>query len=134
MPIAADHWLGPTVMVAKKLVGTIEKVETHQPDPTSRGEPDPWDTVQDQMGELGDRLKEAYRRVADDGGPGEEELRQAFATLAGVWDQLSSSLSVVFHDPELRLHLKATAATLAETLGDTITGVGREMRHDAEEE
>lgn len=86
------------------------------------------------MGELGDRLKETYRKVADGKGPSEEEIRQALATLSGAWDQMASSLSVVFQDPGLRQHLKETAMTLAEALGDTITGVGQEMRHTEEEE
>jgi hypothetical protein len=86
------------------------------------------------MGELGDRLKETYQKVADEKGPTEEEIRLAFTTLARVWDQASSSMSAVFQDPELRRRLKDTAASLTAALGDTIGGVGREMQHDAEEE
>jgi len=83
---------------------------------------------------LGGRLKETYRNVADEKGPTEEEIRQALTTLAGVWDQVSASISDVLKDPELRQRLKVTAASLAAALGDTIGGVGREMGRDAEEE
>ncbi len=86
------------------------------------------------MGELGDRLKETYKSVADEKGPTEEEIRKAVTTLAGVWDQVSSSMSAVLEDPELRRRLKVTAASLAAALGDTIGGVGREMSQDGGEE
>jgi hypothetical protein len=109
-------------------------MEAHQPDPTTRVEPDPWETVYDQVGEIGDRLKVIYQGVAGERGPSEEEIRQALVTLTGVWDQLSSSFSVVFQDPELRQRLRTTAAALGEALGDTIAGVGRDLRHDGEEE
>lgn len=85
------------------------------------------------MGELGARLKETYKSIADEKGPTEEEIRQAVSTLAGVWDQVSSSMSAVLADPELRRKLKVTAASLAAALEDTIGEVGREMGQDGEE-
>lgn len=121
-------------MGAKQLIGTIEEVKTHEPDPTGETEPDPWEAVHHQVGELGDRLKQTYRRVADETGPTEDEIRQAFATLAGVWEQISSSLSGVLEDPEVRRRLKGTAASLADALGETIGEVGKEIKGDAEEE
>jgi hypothetical protein len=121
-------------MVAKQLVSTIEKVETHPPDPTSPAAGDPWQRVHDHMGELGDRLKETYRKVADDKGPSEKEIGEALSTLADAWDQVASTLSAVWQDPELRRRLKTTAASFAAALGDTIGGAGRELRHDLEEE
>jgi len=109
-------------------------VETHEPDPTGRATSDPWERVNDQIGELGGRLKETYRNVADEKGPTEEEISQALTTLAGVWEQVSTSMSDFLKDPELRRRLKATAASLAAALGDTIGEVGREMGQDAGEE
>ncbi|MBW3667459.1 MAG: hypothetical protein KY394_07685 [Actinobacteria bacterium] len=109
-------------------------MKTHEPDPTRESEPDPWEEVHHQVGELGDRLKQTYRKAADETGPSEEEIRQAFATLAGAWEQISSSLSTVLEDPAVRRRLKLTAASLAEALGDTIGGVAREMQGDPEEE
>lgn len=121
-------------MGAKQLVGTIEEVETHEPDPTREAEAEPWNTVHHRVGELGERLKATYLKVADGGGPSEEEIRQALTTLAGVWEQVSSSLGPVLEDPEVRRGLKLTAASLADALGDTIGGVSREWQDDSEEE
>jgi hypothetical protein len=117
----------------KQLIGTIKEVETHDQDPTTRDGTDPWHTVQDEFGDLGQRLKETYRRVASDGGPSEEEIKQAFGTLVGAWDQVAESVSSALQDPEVRQHLKAAATSLATALGDTISELGNELRGDGRE-
>jgi hypothetical protein len=111
----------------KQLVGTIEQVETHQPDPTSAPDPDPWDTVSSEFASLGDRLKETYRRVAAEGGPSEEEIKGAFATLMGAWDQVAASFSNALNDPETKAHLKKAAGSFAAALGTTFTDLGDEL-------
>jgi hypothetical protein len=112
----------------KQLVGTIEEVETHDPNPKHDGEPDPWDTVSSEFGSLGDRLKTTYRRVASDKGPSEEEIKEAFTTLVGAWDQVAESVSTALRDPETREHLKKAASSFAAALGTTISDLGDEFK------
>jgi hypothetical protein len=118
-------------MGTKQLIGTIQEVETHDQDPTTHEDADPWHTVQDEFGDLGQRLKETYRKVASDGGPSEDEIKQAFGTLVGAWDQVAESVSSALQDPEVRHHLKAAARSLGAALGDTISELGNELRGDS---
>jgi hypothetical protein len=119
---------------AEQLVGTIEKVETHQPDPTSQPEADPWETVSTEFSSLGDRLRETYHRVASEGGPSEEEIKDAFATLMGAWDQVAASFSNALNDPETKAHLKKAASSFAAALGATFTDLGDELDSEATDE
>ncbi len=77
---------------------------------------------------LGDRLKDTYRRVASDTGPTEDEIKEAFATLAGAWDQVAASFSTALNDPATRAHLKKAASSFAAALGTTITDLGEEIK------
>jgi hypothetical protein len=113
---------------AKQLVGTIEEVETHDKDPTTDEHGDPWNTVQDELGGLGQRLKDTYRKVASEGGPSEEEIKDAFGTLASAWDQVAESVSTALQDPEVRQKLKTAASSLATAMGNTINELGAELR------
>ncbi len=65
--------------------------------------------------------------MASDGGPSEDELKNAFATLAGAWDQVAASLSTALNDPDTRAHLKQAASSFATALGNTITDLGSEF-------
>jgi hypothetical protein len=112
----------------KELVGTIEKVETHQPDPTSNGEIDPWDAVSAEWSALKTRLKDTYQRIASDDAPTEEEIKEALATLAGAWDQVAASFSAAVGDPETRAQLKKAAGSFAAAVGATMSGLGEELR------
>lgn len=104
-------------------------METHDHDPTT-GEPtDPWDDVTSEFGSLGDRLKETYRKVASDRGPSEEEIKGAFATLLGAWDQVAESVTAALQDPETRSHLKEAASSFASALGETMSGLGDEIKN-----
>ena len=114
-------------MSPKQLIGTIEQVETHQPDPTSYESADPWETASSDLSSLGDRLRDTYRRVASEEGPSEDELKEAFATLFGAWEQLAASLSTALNDPDTRAHLKRAAGSFAAALGATITDLGSEF-------
>lgn len=79
------------------------------------------------FGELGNRLKSTYRKVADEQGPSEDEIRSAFATLAGAWDQIAESVSDILRDPETRDGLKRAAGSLATALGSTLSDLSSEF-------
>jgi hypothetical protein len=121
-------------MSPEQLVGTIEEVETHDPDPKPDEDVDPWDTVSSEFGSLGDRLKDTYRRVAADRGPSEDEIKGAFATLIGAWDQVAESVTSALRDPEAREHLKKAASSFATALGSTISDLGDEFKGQSDEE
>jgi hypothetical protein len=114
-------------MGTEQLVGTIEKVKTHETDPTTPPDPDPWEAVSSEFSTLGDRLKETYRRVTAEGGPSEDEIKGAFATLVGAWDQVAASFSAALNDPDTRAHLKKAAGSFAAALGATMTDLGDEI-------
>jgi hypothetical protein len=102
-------------------------VETHQPDPTSNGEIDPWDAVSAEWSTLKTRLKETYRRIASEDAPTEDDIKDAFATLAGAWDQVAASFSSAMRDPDTRAQLKRAAGSFAAAVGATISGLGEEL-------
>jgi len=104
-------------------------VETHDDDPTASEPTDPWDDVTSGFGSLGDRLKETYRKVASDSGPTEDEIKGAFATLIGAWDQMAESVTTALQDPETRDHLKEAASSFASALGETMSGLGNEIKN-----
>ena len=104
-------------------------METHDHDPTTGERTDPWDDVTSEFGSLGDRLKETYRKVASDRGPSEEEIKGAFATLLGAWDQVAESVTTALQDPETRDHLKEAASSFAAALGETVSGLGNEIKN-----
>jgi hypothetical protein len=102
-------------------------VETHRPDPTSEETTDPWGHVSNELSSLGERLRRIYQQVASEDGPTEEEIRGAFATMAGVWGQVAESLSTALDDPETRAQLKRAASSFATALGESISGLGEEL-------
>ena len=89
---------------------------------------DPWEAVSGELGELRGRIADTYRRVAHEGGPSEDEIKQAFATLAGAWDQVAESVTTALRDPEVRERLKNAASSFASALGNTISELGTELR------
>ena len=95
--------------------------------------PDPWDTVASEFQQLGRRLKDTYRQVADDQGPSEEDVRDAFTTLAQAWGQVAGSVGEALRDPEVRRNLKAAASSFATALGTTIADLGAELGNSEEE-
>ena len=88
--------------------------------------------MSERFAELGHRLKSTYRRVADDSGPSEDEIRGAFAVLAGAWDQVAESLSDALRDPDTRSELKAAAGSLAGALGSTLSQLCSEFARNPE--
>jgi hypothetical protein len=133
-PVTGRHRLLAAEVSPEQLVGTIEEVETHDPDPKPDEDVDPWDTVSSEFGSLGDRLKDTYRRVAADRGPSEDEIKGAFATLIGAWDQVAESVTTALRDPEAREHLKKAASSFATALGATISDLGDEFKGHSDEE
>jgi hypothetical protein len=112
----------------EQLVGTIEEVETHDPDPTTSPTPDPWETVSDDFRGLLDRLKEAYRSVSQERGPSEDEVREAFGILLAAWDKVAETVTGALSDPEVRDGLRSATSSLATALGATVTQLGEELR------
>ena len=131
VPIGGERGVLAPEVGTKQLISTIQEVKTHGSDPTTGEATDPWDTVQDEFGDLGRRLKDTYAKVASEGGPSEEEIKDAFGTLLGAWNQVAESVTTALENPEVRQHLKAAAGSLASALGNTINDLGAELR-DAE--
>ncbi|HEU4895268.1 MAG TPA: hypothetical protein VFT85_05485 [Acidimicrobiia bacterium] len=103
-------------------------METHDQDPTTDEERDPWTAFHREFGGLGERLRDTYRKVSDGDGPSEQEIKDAFGTLLGAWDQVAESVSAALQDPEIRQRLKTATASLATAVGVTISELGSELR------
>jgi hypothetical protein len=73
-------------------------------------------------------LKDTYRKVANDQGPTEQEIKQAFGTLVEAWDQVAGSVSEALHDPEVRQRLRDAGSAFAAAVGRTISDLGTELR------
>ncbi len=84
-----------------------------------------------QFASLRERLTETYRKAAADEGPTEEEIKKAFSTLAGAWDQVASSFSAAMSDPDTRAHLKRAASSFAAAVGATVSALGEELKRDS---
>ena len=128
MAIRCEDGVLATEVGPEELVGTIEEVETHENDPTSESATDPWTTFQREWAELGDQLKDTYRKVANEDGPTEAEIKEAFGTLAGAWSQVAGSVSEALQDPEVKQRLKDAGSAFAAAVGRTITDLGAELR------
>ena len=66
--------------------------------------------------------------MADDRGPSEEEIKDAFVTLAGAWDQVAESVTIALKDPDLREQLKEAIGSFASAVGSTVNDLGTELR------
>lgn len=75
-------------------------------------------------------MKETYRKVASEGGPSEDDVKDAFDTLLGAWNQVAGSVSSALQDPEVRQRLKDAGAAFASAIGRTISDLGTELRDD----
>jgi len=126
--IGGRHAVLAPVVGAEQLVGTIEQVETHEHDPTSDEAADPWTTFQEEFHELGDQLKDTYRKAASEEGPSEEEIKDAFGTLASAWSRVADSVSSALGDPVVRQRLKDAGSAFATAVGRTISDLGDELR------
>lgn len=115
-------------MGTEQLVGTIQKVETHEPDPTTEEATDPWDRVGSEFSDLREKLKQTYRQAADETGPTETEVKDAFATISSAWSQVASSVASALKDPDVRDQLRQAASSFASALSTTISGLGSELK------
>ncbi len=106
-------------------------METHETDPKAESGADPWDRVSGEFGELRHRLKETYRKAADESGPSEDEVRDAFETLSGAWGRVASSVTAALKDPEVRDRLKQAASSFASAMGTTMKDLSAELGDDA---
>lgn len=86
------------------------------PDPDSS-----WSELTDQAIALGDQLKHTYRRVADESGPSEEEIRQAFATLGAAWSQIAGSIGVALSDEAVRNQARQAGLALWTAISSSLT-------------
>lgn len=76
----------------------------------------PWDTLTEELVALTERLRRTYAGFAD-GGPSEEEIRQALATLASAWGQVAEAVGAALGDEEMRGHFKRAGRSLASAVG-----------------
>ena len=84
--------------------------------------------------DIGRRIKDTYRQVADESGPTEDDIKVALTTLVGAWDQVAESVAGVLKDPALRQQIKDAAGSLASALGTTITDLGSVLRRNVDPE
>lgn len=77
---------------------------------------------------MGDQLKDTYQRAASETGPSEEEIKDAFDTLASAWNQVAGSVSAALQDPEVRQRLRDAGSAFAAAVGNTISELGTELR------
>lgn len=103
-------------------------METHEHDPTADEPTDPWTTFQEEFHELGDQLKDTYRKVTSEEGPSESEIKDAFGTLASAWSRVADSVSSALQDPVVRQRLKDAGSAFATAVGRTISDLGDELR------
>lgn len=92
---------------------------TEHGDPGHNG--DPWEELTDDVVRLAEKLKATYRRIADEEGPSEAEIRQALATLAGAWNQIARSVGLAMQDEAVRTQFLQAASSLASAVGATFT-------------
>jgi hypothetical protein len=81
----------------------------------------PWSELTDDLLGLTDKLRITYRRALDESGPSEDQVREAFRTLAGAWNQLAGSVGTAIQDPEVKRHLKKAASSLVNAVGASLS-------------
>lgn len=131
--VRCDDRVSSAVVGPKDLVGTIEKVETHDQDHTPEADNDPWTDFHEAFNGLKERWRATYEQTAGEDGPSSEQVREALGTLAGVWDRMAGSVSAALSDPAVREQLKDAGSSLASAIGTTISDLGAELREPASE-
>lgn len=79
-----------------------------------------WSELTEDLLVLSDKVRGTYRRAVEESGPTEEEVRDAFRTLAGAWNQLAGSVGAAFQEPETKDHLKKAATSLVNAVGASL--------------
>ena len=88
---------------------------------------DAWTDLSVRFTELGDALREQYRKVSDDAAPGEAEIKDALRTLGSAAEALLASVGSALRDPVVRRRLKETAAGFVSAIGTTFEELGQEL-------
>lgn len=95
---------------------------------TEHEQPDPWAEAGRRWASISDKLKEHYRGLAGDEGPGEDEIKSALDTLGDAARTVADSVGSAMKDPEVREQVKDAAASFVTALGQTFSQLGDELR------
>jgi hypothetical protein len=106
-------------------------VEQHDTDPRNDGT-DPWAEAGRRWSSIGEKLRDQYRELADEGGPSEDEVRSALETLGDAARAVADSVGSAMKDPEVRDQVKDAAASFVTALGQTFSQLGDELREARE--
>ena len=104
---------------------TIRHVTEHE-------QPDPWAEAGRRWASISEKLKDHYRGLAGEDGPGEEEIKSALDTLGDAARAVADSLGSAMRDPEVREQVKDAAASFVTALGQTFSQLGDELRRARE--
>lgn len=96
---------------------------SQQPDPGTA-----WSDLTDELLGLTNRMKDTYRRVSDESGPSETEVKEAFETLSAAWGQVAGAVGAAVADPEVRTHLRRAAGALADAVTASLSELNPEGR------
>lgn len=99
----------------------------HEQDPA-----DPWAEAGQRWSSISDKLKDRYREIAGDEGPGEDEIRSALETLGDAARTVADSVGSAMKDPDVREQVKDAAASFVTALGQTFSQLGDELRQARE--
>lgn len=99
----------------------------HEHDPA-----DPWAEAGRRWASISDKLKDRYREMAGDEGPGEDDIRSALETLGDAARTVADSVGSAMKDPDVREQVKDAAASFVTALGQTFSQLGDELRRARE--
>lgn len=116
--------LVPTVL-HPRTTDTIPDVSEHE-------QQDPWAEAGRRWASISDKLKEHYRGLAGDEGPGEDEIKSALDTLGDAARTVADSVGSAMKDPQVREQVKDAAASFVTALGQTFSQLGDELRRARE--
>jgi hypothetical protein len=85
----------------------------------------PWESFQDDMSSLGDRLHDAYRTAPTDSA--RAELRASLDSLQEAADAVFRSLDHIAQDPEVRAGTRRAARSFGNALAETFREIGDEV-------
>ena len=102
------------------------------PGVTEHEQPDPWAEAGRRWASISDKLKEHYRGLAGEDGPGEDEIKSALDTLGEAARTVADSVGSAMKDPEVREQVKDAAASFVTALGQTFSQLGDELRRARE--
>ncbi|MDX1448758.1 MAG: hypothetical protein R3246_06795 [Acidimicrobiia bacterium] len=90
---------------------------------------DPWAEAGRRWASISEKLKDRYRELAGDEGPGEDEIKSALETLGDAARTVADSVGSAMKDPDVREQVKDAAASFVTALGQTFSQLGDELRH-----